>query len=478
MSDPITFAELQASNRQPGTYIELYTRNAVRGLPANPQKLLLVAQKLAAGTLAAATPTAVYSADEAAGYAGRGSVAHAMVKAALTANPYANLHLCLLDDAGAGAAAVKTLTLTGPSTGPGEQSLYIGSQRIAAAVATGATAIAAAAALAAEIAKYPDLLFTAAVGADPNEHVITATCRHKGTLGNQVDFVYESSAPGLSGVVATVTPGATDPDIDDGLDAVTGSAYELICTHLADATNAGKLRDHLDLVSGGMAMRAGRGVLGFDGTVADAVTLADGINAGRVAVCLLRGTRSPAYEIAAGCAAAESAPAFEDPAVPRREVAVTGLHAPGVAERLSDAEIHSLLYSGVTPLVVGPGEKVQILRFISTYTVNAADIPDPALLDFNTLAILDYGRKAILQRLGLVFATAKATERNRRNVRSAIYATALKLDEAEIWENVEANKDGLVVIRDPDEPTRFRFRCPADVVNGLHQIYGVIDMIL
>ena len=42
----------------------------------------------------------------------------------------------------------------------------------------------------------------------------------------------------------------------------------------------------------------------------------------------------------------------------------------------------------------------------------------------------------------------------------------------------KANKDGIVVVVDPSEPTRFRFRCPADVVNGLHQVYGVIDMIL
>ena len=147
-----------------------------------------------------------------------------------------------------------------------------------------------------------------------------------------------------------------------------------------------------------------------------------------------------------------------------------------ISDRLSDSEMHTLLYSGVAPMVVGPGEKVQIKRFISTYTENDQGVADPALLDFNTLAILDYGRKAIRQRLTNVFSRSKATERNRRNVRSEIYATALKLEEAEIWENVEANKGLLIVERDPNEPTRFRFRCPADVVNGLHQIYGVIDM--
>ncbi|MDA8137925.1 MAG: phage tail sheath subtilisin-like domain-containing protein [Desulfobacteraceae bacterium] len=478
MTDPITFSELQVSNRKPGTYIELNTRNAVRGLPGNPQHLLIIAQRLAAGTVAEAIPTQVYSSDEAATYAGRGSAAHLMVKASIAANRYVDLTLCLLDDAAAGAAAVKTVTLTGPATGPGELRLFIGNQRIAVAVANEATAVVVAALLNTEIAKYTDLLYTAAVGEGASTHIITATCRHKGTVGNQVDITYECTAPGITVAIATATPGATDPDIQDALDAVLGETYELITTHINDATSAGALRDHLDTVSHGMEMRAGRGVLGYDGLLADAVTLADGINGGRVGLCYLRATRSPAYEIAAGCASAEAAPAFEDPAVPRRDVYIKGLHAPAIADRLSDSEMHTLLYSGVAPLVVGPGEKVQIKRFISTYTVNAEAVADPALLDFNTLAILDYGRKAIRQSLSNKFSNQKATARTLANVRSDIYATALRLEEAEIWENVEANKDGIVVIVDPNEPTRFRFRCPADVVNGLMQIFGVIDMIL
>ncbi|MDA8137983.1 MAG: phage tail sheath subtilisin-like domain-containing protein [Desulfobacteraceae bacterium] len=474
MGDPITCTELQTSSRKPGTYIELCTKNAVRGLPGNPQHLLIIAQKTSAGSLAALTPAQVYSSDEAAAQAGRGSAAHAMVRAAIAANRYADLTLCLLDDMAAGAATVKTITITGPATGPGEVRLFIGAQRIAIAIANGDAQNSIATALNAEIAKYADLLYTTAAAAN----VITATCRHKGTVGNQVDFTYEVTAPGVAVAVAVTTPGATDPDIQDALDAVMGETYELITTHLNDAAGAQALRDHLDTVSNGMEMRAGRGVLGYDGLLADAVTLADAVNGGRVALCYLRGTRSPAYEIAAGCAAAEGAPEFEDPAVPRREMVVKGLHAPAIAARLSDAELHTLLYSGVAPMVVGPGETVQIKRFVSTYTVNAEAVADPALLDFNTLAILDYGRKAIRQRLSSVFGRSKATARTRANVRSEIYATALKLDEAEIWENVEANKDGIVVIVDPNEPTRFRFRCPADVVNGLMQIFGVIDMIL
>ena len=242
-----------AASRAPISSCTRATRCA--GCRLTPQHLLIIAQRLAAGTLAEATPTQVYSSEEAAEYAGRGSAAHLMVAAAIEANRYVDLTLCLLDDAAAGEAAVKTVTITGPATGPGELRLYIGNQRIAMAISNGDAATAIAATLEAETDKYPDLLYTPEVAAG----VITLTCRHKGTVGNQVDVAYECTAPGVTVTVATTTPGATDPDIQTALDAVLGETYELMCTHLNDSASVQDLRDHLDTVSHGMEMRAGRG---------------------------------------------------------------------------------------------------------------------------------------------------------------------------------------------------------------------------
>ena len=43
MADYISFDTIPGSIRVPGRYIEFNTRNAVQGLPQNPQKLLLLA---------------------------------------------------------------------------------------------------------------------------------------------------------------------------------------------------------------------------------------------------------------------------------------------------------------------------------------------------------------------------------------------------------------------------------------------------
>ena len=54
----------------------------------------------------------------------------------------------------------------------------------------------------------------------------------------------------------------------------------------------------------------------------------------------------------------------------------------------------------------------------------------------------------------------------------------LKMEQAEIIENAEANKAKLVVARSPQDANRVNALIPADVVNGLHVFAGRIDLIL
>lgn len=469
----IPFNELQTSNRQPGTRIELNTSNAVRGLPANRRRLLIIGQRLASGAVAALVPTLIASAVEAAAAFGNGSIAARMAMAAIRANRYLEITVIGLADP-AGANAVGTITFTGPATAAGSVTLLIGAERLQLAIANAATATDIAAAVAAAITARPDLPVTAAAALG----VVTVTFKHKGTIGNKLDLSTTIDAVGTTAVVVPLAGGTLEADLTGALDLVFASSYELYAWQGNIAADVQELRDHLDAKSNGMEMRPGRAIVAIDDTIANAVTLAASVNAGRVALVLARGCASPPWEIAAAAASVECAPLYDDPAIPRREMDLIGLHLPPVASRFSDTEINTLLYSGVTPVDVGPGEVLRLVRLISTHTVNAAAVADWALLDFNTLDQLDYGRKAIRTRLSNVFARAKATSRVVKDIRSEILMVAKKLEEAEIWENVTANAAAIIVERDPNEPTRVNFRCPADVVNGLHQVYGVIDMIL
>ena len=63
-------------------------------------------------------------------------------------------------------------------------------------------------------------------------------------------------------------------------------------------------------------------------------------------------------------------------------------------------------------------------------------------------------------------------------MRSETLDVLYKCEELEIVEQVEANKSKLIVQDNLQDVSRLDVRIPADLVNGLHVIGGVIDMYL
>lgn len=473
MASPnISFDQIPSSIRKPGKYIEFNTQLAVRTLPANLQRMLIIGQRTAAGTVAELVPTQVFSDAQAAEYFGPGSTAHLMCRAAIRANAYLDLTVCALDDAGAGAAATGTVTITGPATGSGTLRLYVGNKAVEIGIVTADAQNTIAAALKAELDKYPDVPVTATVLAN----AVTLTAKNKGTVGNQIDLTAQCTAKGVTTAVVAMAGGATDPTVANATAKVFGEQYHVICTPYNDQTTLTTLRDHLDAVSGPMEQRPGVGVYGYDAALASATTLAGQINSGRIVGAYLRGTRSPAYEIGAAVAAVM---AFEeDPARPLNTLEIKGIHAPAVDQRLSRTEQESCLNNGVAPLEVGPGERVQIVRAITTYTKDPQNVADISLLDVTTIRTLDYARKAFRERIALRFPREKLSSKTPPRVWAELYDVAKKLEELEILEEVDANKAGLIVERDAQDPNRLNAKIPADVVNGLHVFAGRIDLLL
>jgi phage tail sheath gpL-like len=471
-SENISFDNIPSTIRKPGAYFEFNTTLAVNSLPANVQPALIIAQRLTAGTVAALLPTRVYSTNDAATYFGRGSLAHRMVKAALKANPYLDLTVCALDD-GAGAAATGTITIANAATGSGVLSLYCGNDLVQIAVSSGDAVAAIATALAAAVNNQPDFPLTAVAALG----VVTLTGKNKGTVANQIDLEATITANiGSTVTVAAMTGGTIDPDIQTALDKVYASQYSLIITPYNDATSLATLRDHLDAVSGPIEQRPGVGYYAIDTSLASAITLATGINSGRIVGPLLRGTRSPSYEISAAFAAVRASES--DPARPLNYLILPGIAAPLEAQRLTRQEQESALANGVTPLQVNSSQQVQIVRAITTYVENIAGVPDISLLDVTTIDTLDYTRRSVRERLLLRFPRAKLSTKTPPRVRTEVLDVLRKLERLEILENVDTNKSGVICERDEQAPNRLNIRIPADVVNGLHVIAGRIDLIL
>lgn len=473
MASPnISFDSIPASVRKPGKYFEYNAKLAVRSLPTNLQRVLIVAQKRAAGTATANQVVQVYDNETAATLFGRGSQAHRLVKAALKANRYAQLFVLPVDDAGTGVAATATITVTGNATGNGAVSINVAGTDLVVPVTTGDAAATVAANLVAELNKLVDLPTSqsAALG------VVTLTQLNKGTVGNAHRLAASSSAAGIAVAVAAFSGGLNDPALATPLAAAFTGGHEILVVPYTSGTPLTDLRTHLNSVSSPMERRPAIGVYASAGSLSAATTQAGTLNSERMTAAFLKNGISPAEEMAAAYAVV--AAYEEDPARPLNTLVLAGITVPVIADRLSRTEQETCLANGVTPLEWGPGDVVQIVRAVTTYTLNPASVADVSWLDLTTIRTMDYVMKAMRTRVELRFPRDKLSAKTPDRVRSELLDVAYKLEELEIIENVDLWKNDLVCERDIQDNNRLNAKIPVDVVNGLHVFAGRLDLIL
>ena len=90
MSESITFEQVPADWRVPGTYVEVRPVNRNMGLVGFVARALLMGQMLT-GTAPAGVPRRITRREQAAAFFGAGSVAAGMVEAFVDANPTTEL---------------------------------------------------------------------------------------------------------------------------------------------------------------------------------------------------------------------------------------------------------------------------------------------------------------------------------------------------------------------------------------------------
>ena len=471
-SKNISFDKIPSGTRKPGVYAEFNTKLAVRNLPGNRQRTLIVGQKMAAGTLAALTLTDLFSDVEAAVACGYGSQVHRMVRAALVANPYANISVVAVDDVVAGTLASFPVTVAGVPTAAGAFALALNDTLVQVNVATTDTPTTVAAAFVAAIIAQPMLPFIAsnAVG------VITITAKNKGTVANGFKVTVSGATTGMTCVAGAPVNGATDPDITAALTASFLGGHDQIVMPYTDTPNLTALRNHLDNVGNYAEKRWALGFIASTGTLAQAITLSAANNHGWMNHAWCRKSTTCPMEIAAAYAATIAA--TEDPAMPFDYAAVRGVAPPLVADRTSRTEEESALYNGITPLNVGPGETVQIVRAVTTYVLNAAGVPDVSLLDITTPRTLKYVARAFVEDRARRYSRVKISDRLIDTMRDSGIVLLKQLEDLEIIERVDDNLPQYIIERDLQDVSRLNERIPLDVINGLHILAERFDLLL
>lgn len=276
--------------------------------------------------------------------------------------------------------------------------------------------------------------------------------------------------------VGVTVEGNTEPDIATALASTALGGYTILVPAWFSQTALTALRTHINTYTDSVEQQSIIGVGAVITTLSAASALATSLNCGAITLALLPGTTSTARQVAAAYAAMIASE--EDPARPLNTLTLTGIAVPPVASRLGRTEQETCLAGGVTPLEVGAGEVVQIVRAITTYTKSAAGATDVSLLDLTTMRTLYYVRQACRERIRLRFPRSKLSSKTAGAVRSELLDVLLKLQDLEIVEEVEANAPSLIVERSTQDVNRLNAAIPTDVVNGLHVFAGRIDLLL
>lgn len=177
----------------------------------------------------------------------------------------------------------------------------------------------------------------------------------------------------------------------------------------------------------------------------------------------------------AGAMAAALADA-QDPAVPFNGVNLGGVKPVDARFNLTFERTERALNKGVCVIQTGVDGKPEIVRAVSTYRTNPdTGSDDDIMLDINGALTIDYVRK-VMRTAALKERRRKNTSAQRRNLRSIFLSEALKLEKAEILQNVKDTADQLTVIEDASDRYRVNVNIPADWVRGMHVVATTLDV--
>ncbi|OPY15611.1 MAG: Phage tail sheath protein [Syntrophus sp. PtaB.Bin001] len=474
----ISFNQIPIDIRVPGVYIETDNSLAVGGLPTEHHLILVMGQRLSAGTVAALTPTRITNKKQGEAYFGRGSQLSSMINALKDANGYTECWAVAVDDDAAGMQAAGSILIGGTITAAGTLYLYIGGKRVKVAVTAGEATTAIATALTAAINEKTELPVTAAVDGT-NQSKVNLTCRWKGESGNYIDirtnyYQSEKLPTGMTVTITVMTGGTANPDIADAIAAIGDEQYHTIIIPWTDAANLAALYTEMQRRWGPLVKKEGMAFSAASGTHAALSTLGNSLNDELLCVMGAQASPTTPWEIAAIVGAID---AYEsDPARPRQTLTLTGVLAPWPEDRytLSERNIH--LYDGISTFTVDDGGLCRIERLITTYKTNALGVDDISYLDVETLRTIAYLRYSTRVRIALRYPRHKLASDGTeiapgqaivtpKVIRSELIALFIQWMEAGLVEGLTQFKKDLLVERNTSDPNRVDAVIPPDVIN-------------
>lgn len=477
----ISFDAIPNTLRVPFVYVEISNENAVQGAVIQPYKVLIIGQRLSAGTVAKNVPVRVTSEAQGKTFFGAGSMLAHMIAASMKVNNFTETWAIGLDDDGAAAAAVGSVAFSGPATAGGTLFLYVGGRRLTIGVNSGQAATAIATAVAAAINANTDLPVTAAVDGTTASKV-NITARNKGAAGNKIDvrFNYntgEAYPTGVSATIVSLTGGTSNPDISDAIAALGDVQYNVIGFPYTDAVSLTAIETELASRWGPLRQIEGVAFTADNGNHAALGTLGDGRNSQFTSIMSAFGVPNSPWEVAASVAGTVAFYSNIDPARQFKTLPLTGILPPAQADSFTLEERNLLLFDGISTFNIDAGGVVRLERVITTYKTSPSGADDPSYLDVMTPLLLGYlrydFRNYILRKYprhklandGTRYGQGQAIITPKVGKAEAI-AKFRQWEDMGLVENADQFKRDLICERNATDPNRLDWLLSPDLVNN------------
>ena len=492
MADNITFATIPSDWLVPGAYIEIDPSKAVRGLPTNAHKMLVIGQRLTSGIIPAGQPVRISRKDDGVNYFGRGSMLAQQIEAALKVNPFTELWAIALDDNAAGAFAAGTITIGGAPTENGTLYLRIGGRTISVGITANQTPTQIGAAIVAAITADLDGAVTAANVAG----VVTVTARHKGTEGNGIDmrvnyYQGETTPKGMTVAIVAMAGGTANPDITGVITAMGSLPAYTILSGWTDAANVALLEGELAIRWGGMQMRQGHMFGCINGTFSSLATYGSARNSPHSTILGLNKSPTLPWVISAQFGAAIEFSGANDPAVPFKGISLPDVMAPDEKLRFIPSERNLLLRDGISTVIFDQSGACTVEQVVTTYQTNTFGMDDRSLLKLNTKWTVDYQAFAFKFDIQATFPRHKLAGDDvlpriqpgqpiatPKRIDQCILGTAIKLERVGLLEDYEQFKRDLKSARSITDPNRVNAIIVPNLVNQFDVFAAAVQYIL
>ena len=498
----IAFNNIPTTIRTPGAFVEVDNSRALKGLLANPYKVLLIGQKIAAGTAEDDVLYALTADGLADGYFGPGSILARMANVFKGNNGNVEVYGMAVEDPAVGVAASATiqfsiaLSATGASlSGTAPYNLMLNGVQIKETLYSGWSNADINSAIVSTINAYSTLPCTASTNAASALNLIAAQV---GAQGNYLDLranYYDGqSDPKGFGDSATITEfanGSGDPDVGSAWAVIDGEQYHMIVQPYVDTANLKEVEDELADRFLPLEDMWGHGITCVRGAHASCATLGNARNSPHNTIMGNYDSPSAPEEWAAALGAQVAFNLNQDPARPLQFLQLKGVVPPPKASRFSRAERDILLYDGIATNTYDSVGTPVIERCITTYKTNALGLPDSSYLDIQTLATLAEIRfqykarmvnRFIIPRFKLADDSFPVQPGSfvvtPKTLKQETIALFTQLRDRGLIENLADFIDNLVIERDASDVNRVNVLLPPDLINQFRVLAAVIQFIL